>query len=221
MLQAKGWKIALAEVALFFLGAHMFRGTDDLSSLNYYWFCFTSLVGFWEYVYISNFNEVSAIAEKLVLEKKSVWFSDYPLYYINPYYFSILFYAEYAANADREYKSHRKYDYWSRLIESSHAMFCAGFCLASLFVARENLTASMMIGLIAMGAQFMNSYIYMAEYFMQCWTTTSPNYSSNSFPLGLWMLKRPFMWINAMWLFFPILICSAILKMQFIASEAL
>ncbi len=206
----KGFVVALLEITLFFLTSALARWyLDPLQSLGwimYYWFCFTILTGYWESVYITNFHSIAAYADQLVKNHESVWFLDYPISYVKPNLLARIFYAEYGANADREYKSHVKGDYWSRLIESSHALCCAAFCLASLVAVWFDQEKVYRIGLVGMGMQFMNSLLYMGEYFLQCKDKNSMNYDCSSFPLGKWMYHRIFMWINIFWLLFPTII---------------
>lgn len=197
---------------MFGLVSYLFRRNSaslgEMDPLMYYWFCFTTLTGFWESVYLTNYNEVAQYAAVLVETKKSVWTSLFPIGYVCPYHFSKIFYAEYGANADREYMSQRKGDYWSRLIESSHAVFCALFTSAALVNMwyTGNQYTTTLIGLMGMSSQFMNSLLYMGEYFLQCRDNSSPNFSCPNFPLGRWMYRRLFMWINLFWLLFPALI---------------
>ena len=123
-----------------------------------------------------------------------------------------IFYAEYGASADREYMSKRKGDYWSRLIESSHALYCATFCLAALIATIVDSGSdaepdhSVRLGMVGMGMQFMNSLLYMGQYFLQSRDKDSVNYADPAFPLGKWMDKRPFMWVNVFWMLFPTII---------------
>jgi hypothetical protein len=123
---------------------------------------------------------------------------------IIPSRFAQLFYAEYGAYADRKYMTRRRDDYWSRLIESSHAFCCAFFCLLALICMYNNDPYRFMICVTAgMASQFMNSLLYMGEYFQQCSDLDSPNYNSRRFPVGKWLLCRPFMWINIFWMLLP------------------
>ena len=55
-----------------------------------------------------------------------------------------------------------------------------------------------------MSSQFMNSLLYMSEYFVQTNDPNSVNYNTPKFPCGFALLKRPFMWINAAWLIMPV-----------------
>lgn len=213
----KGWQLALMEVSLFGLVAYGCRSMSshlsEMNALMYYWFCFTTLTGYWESVFISNYNDIAKYAAALVETKKSVWTSWFPITYVCPSYFSKIFYAEYGANADREYMSRRKGDFWARIVESSHALFCATFttaALATLLVTGDMATANS-IGLVAMAGQFMNSFLYMGQYCVACQNNSSPNFSCPDFPLGRWMCHRAFMWINILWLLCPAMICAQVI----------
>ena len=56
---------------------------------------------------------------------------------------------------------------------------------------------------VAMGTQFMNSYLYMFSYFIQEKEPTNINYNSSNFPSDRWLTDRPFMWVNIFWLIMP------------------
>ena len=205
----KGYMIAASEILLFFLTAYSVREYADLKKFDpvtYYWFCFTVLTGIWEYFYVTNFDKVVSFAKVLVERKETVWTMDFPGYYVLPNFMSKIFYAEYGANADREYMHKVKGDYWSRLVESSHAVCCALVCLTALLLTTVNPQKAVVCGAVAMGMQFMNSLLYMGEYFEQCQSIISVNYNSRFFPLGKWMSKRWFMWVNLPWLMFPSII---------------
>lgn len=206
----KGYIVALLEVLMFSVIATAVRtllpalGTCGL--VMYYWFTFTVLTGYWESVYVRNYDYVSDYADTLLVNKESVWTKDYPWYYIRPDLMARIFYAEYGASADREYMSKRKGDYWSRLIESSHALCCATLCLAALIATDVDAERSIRLGMVGMGMQFMNSLLYMGQYFLECRDKDSVNYADPAFPLGKWMINRWFMWVNAFWMLFPTII---------------
>lgn len=207
MLRIRGYTGALLELTLFFAAAYSCHTAQlqKMDTVSYYWFCFSVLTGIWEFFYLSNYQTVARYAQQLQIRHRYVWFMQYDLSMIMPWTFSKLFYAEYAAHADREYKSRTADDYWSRLVESSHALFCALNCLLSLVaLQRGSEHVSLCFALFGMGAQFMNSLLYMGEYFLQCLDVNSVNHISNSFPFGPWMCRRLFMWVNALWLIFPV-----------------
>ena len=72
------------------------------------------------------------MANTLILTHKHVWTSNYDLYYVLPWKLSEIFYSEYGAYADREYMFLG--DHWSRVIEGTHAFFCAGLSLTALIM---------------------------------------------------------------------------------------
>jgi hypothetical protein len=206
----KGYNIALLEILLFFVTAYTVRTyiTDlqQFGPVMYYWFCFTTLTGLWEVVFVVNYDTIATMAKNLVTMKKSVWTMNFPLYYVLPNRMAKIFYAEYGASADREYQSEKHGDYWSRLIESSHAFCCGAFCCAALVATSYDPERAFLLGMVGMGMQFMNSLLYMGEYFLQCRDKNSVNYDCMNFPLGKWMIKRWFMWVNACWMLFPTII---------------
>lgn len=206
----KGFVIALLELTLFFAGAATVREyVPELHVFNpfiYYWFCFTTLTGFWEFIYVTQYTKIARFAQSLVDKKDTVWTMDFPWWYICPVKISEIFYAEYAASADREYMSERRGDYWSRLIESSHAFCCGALCLASLVTTLVDPDKAFLIAMFSMGTQFMNSLLYMGQYLLQCKEKENPNYNCPAFPLGKWMCDRWFMWVNACWFLFPVII---------------
>lgn len=206
----KGYGVALIELMLFFVGATLARSyisqLQILSPLMYYWFCFTTLTGLWEYVFVTNYTVVVRYSRQLVANTKHVWDTEYPWFYIRPDLMAKIFYAEYGAWADREYMSTRKGDYWSRLIESSHALCCGAFCCATLLATMVDKEKAVRLGMVGMGMQFMNSLLYMGQYFLQCRHGDSPNYNNIEFPLGRWMSDRLFMWVNIFWMICPTII---------------
>jgi hypothetical protein len=80
----KGYMVALLEVMMFSVAATAVRvllpalGTCGL--VMYYWFAFTVLTGYWESVYVRNYDYVTDYADTLLENKESVWTKDYPLY---------------------------------------------------------------------------------------------------------------------------------------------
>ena len=85
----------------------------------------TILTGLWEFCFISNYKYVNLLSNEFLETKTHVWSSEYNLSYILPWKLSYIFYAEYGAYADREYMISK--DDWSRVIEGTHAIFCAFF----------------------------------------------------------------------------------------------
>lgn len=275
-----GWAIALMELVLYFLCALLVRSYfKTLDRVTYYWFGFTVLTGFWEFIYVTRYSVIEKSAAELIATKQHVWTNTYPVTTLLPARVAQLFYAEYGAYADREYMTKVTGDYWSRLIESSHALFCALSCLLCLSIVYfsrivsgvtqrsrvirdkvSHITAedddtrfiresqrnyqqrryrrdpfpcdpvpgtryadnntntpsaaitdehklprsALVIAAAGMGCQFMNSLLYMGEYFLQCGDKYSTNYVSRDFPIGPWMSARWFMWVNIAWLIFPV-----------------
>ncbi len=207
-MMIKGYTVALLVLVLFASVAFHIRGlVPDFMHMNnvlYYWFCFTVLTGVWEFFYVLLYKPIAVYAEKLKATETHVWTTDYPLKAILPHNTATLFYAEYGAHADREYMSSTRGDFWSRLIESSHALCCGLLCLGTLLsIYHDKVSAATWLAGAGMGAQFMNSLLYMGQYFLECGNVDSPNYNCPAFPLGKFMMKRWFMWVNLAWLLFP------------------
>lgn len=212
----KGYMIAALEILLFGVISHQIRATvpefSKYHALTYYWYCFTVLTGIWEFVFVTTYASVVALSQQLITQHKHVWTESYPLSTVLPTKLAHIFYAEYGAYADREYMSRSKGDFWSRLIESSHALCCASMTLTSLvLMAQGHTETAKLAGAMGMGCQFMNSLLYMGEYRLQTQDPHSCNADSGDFPLGKWMSKRPFMWVNAFWLLMPMSIGTLLL----------
>lgn len=202
---------AIIEISLWFLiSMSVRRASKTLMKMNgfaYYWITFIILTGFWEVIYITHGFEVNKLSEQLLETHSHVWFNQYDVSYVLPWKFSKIFYAEYGAYADREYMYFS--DGWSHLIEGSHMLFVSVFLIIALFCAlwngldSEHYTYSLAF---AMGTQFMNSLLYMGEYTIQTHMSDSVNYNTTSFPTGVAWSKRPFMYINFLWMILPALI---------------
>jgi len=201
-----GWFGAFLEVALFiFTFSHIVSFNEQLQKVDpfvSYWLGFTVLTGFWEVVYLSNRKEIDLYANYLIENKQTVWKNKYGLSMILPWNLSKLFYADYGAWADREYKTTK--DDWSSTIEGSHCLMCGFFSLLALWsvISCNYKNFGITLG-IAMGSQFMNSLVYMSEYCIQTHLKDNVNYNSAKFPTGNLLIKRPFMYINYFWLLFP------------------
>ena len=202
-----GIQIGLIEVILIFTGGYLLRKKHSslytINSVIYYWLIFTIVTGLlWETAYVYNFNSVTNYSQQLIKNNETVWTNKYNISYILPWRLSKIFYAEYGAWADREYMNIN--DDWSRVIESTHAIFCGIFALFAVinkinFYHNEYLITLM----ISMGSQLMNSILYLAEYFIQTKEPYSINYNSNAFPTGILLSKRKFMWVNIFWFIMP------------------
>ncbi len=202
----KGYIIGILEIIFFFIGSIFLRKNfNELQTINkatYYWVMMTILTGFWEIAYLSNFNNVSIMSQELIKNNEHTWTNNYDISYVLPWKLSKIFYAEYGAWADREYMGIS--DNWSKIIEGSHCTQCALFSLiAILFKLNKNHNNYLISLSVAMGTQFMNSFLYMYSYFIQEKTPSSINYITEEFPSDIWLIKRPFMWVNIFWLVMP------------------
>ena len=179
-----------------------FPRLQDINAISYYWFMITILTFIWEFSYIADYDEIEDYAETLIEKKEHVWTNHYDLSYVFPWKLARIFYAEYGAYADREYMSLN--NDWSKTIESSHAFFCGVFSLFALLlkVSGNNRSFDITLG-ISMGAQLMNSLLYMVEYYYQVQDIDNVNYPTDEFPCGFAYYKRPFMWVNIFWIVMP------------------
>lgn len=204
---ASGIVLAIIEVLLIFGSGFALRYSSSrlkqINPISYYWFILTIVTGFlWETSYLVNYNEVGNYSQELIDTNKTVWTEEYSLIYVFPNLFAYLFYSTYAAWADREYMSTT--DDWSRVVESSHAVFCGFFALLAIcYKMNGNQFEYILTMALSMGTQIMNSLLYMVEYFIQTTDPNNVNYNNPSFPTGVMLSGRPFMWINIFWLVLP------------------
>ena len=193
---------------------NIFKNIDVIS---YYWFILTIVTGFlWETTFVTAYKEVNQYSEHFIHSNSTVWTSYYTIDYLLPWKFSKIFYGDYGAYADREYMLGG--NDWSRFIESSHAIGAGLFAfLALLFkflsspnrknndinvlMANEN-RYLICVG-VSMGTQVMNSILYMVEYMNQTHDPDNVNYANSTFPAGILLYKRPFMWVNIFWTILP------------------
>lgn len=216
MLEVSGSLIGICEISiLIVLSSTLRKNTPTLKEINivsYLWFMATILTFIWEFFYIVNYTATSIYAQRLYNSSEHTWTNHYDLSYILPWKLSRIFYAEYAVYADREYCSFT--DDWSKTVESSHAIFCGLFSLgAVLSKIYKKEKSYLVLSSIAMGSQLMNSILYLVEYEIQTQDKNSINFNSESFPTGVLLSKRPFMWINILWIVLPFfsmfsLLCS-------------
>ena len=202
----KGYVIGILEILLYFIGSitllNLFPQLKKINKGTYFWVMMTILTGVWEIAYISNYMNVTKMSQELIQTNTHTWTNNYDISYVLPWKLSHVFYAEYGAWADREYMSHT--DDWSRIIEGSHCTQCALFSFIAISFKIIGYHNNYLIALsVAMGTQFMNSYLYMFSYFIQEKEPTNINYNSSSFPSDIWLTDRPFMWVNIFWLVMP------------------
>jgi hypothetical protein len=201
-------KGAIIVVIVFFVLATILRKEYQIYDINlttYYWLMFTVLTGIWELYYLINKRTVSKLSNMLIENNAHVWTQNYPIIMILPNYTSKIFYTEYAAWADRLYGTPR--NPWSLIIEGTHCFVCALFSAITILTsANGNYELSNATLYIAMTAQAMNSILYIVQYMIQTRQKDSPNYDSEDFPCGQYLLDRPFMWINIFWTLMPSLI---------------
>jgi len=209
-----GIELAIIEVGLIFMFSYTLKKNDkDLLELNnilFYWAFFTFVTGIWETAFLIQYNTTCNTAQKLLEDKSHVWTTKYDLTYIAPWKFSNIFYAEYGAYADREYMLVK--DDWSRVIEGSHAILCGIFAFLSIIFKIAEKKAHFYVSIsVCMGAQLMNSVLYMINYFHQMKDPTNVNYITQYFPAGTFLEKRPFMYINIFWTIMPLYIILILL----------
>jgi len=217
MIVINGIEIAIVNLLIYGIVSYAFRKhfrqLQTINIISYYWFTFTILTGFWEFIFVTNYKCVSSQAMNLITNQEHAWTKYYPLSYITPWKMSEIFYAEYGAWADREYMTTS--DDWSRVIESSHAFFCGLFSMGALFykvVSKQNEEFLILMS-VSMGAQLMNSILYIFNYIYQTHQVYSVNYNTASFPTGTGLIYRPFMYINLFWTLMPtITLCEYIWK---------
>ena len=202
----KGYIIGILEITLYFIGSIFIRKSfhqlQDINKLTYFWVMLTILTGLWEFYYLTNYDNVINYSQQLINNTEHVWTNDYNISYVLPWKLSYIFYGEYGAWADREYMS--SIDKWSRTIEGSHCTQCALFSfLAIIFKIFSNHNNYLICLSVSMGTQFMNSLLYMVCYFIQEKEPSNVNYPSEDFPTDMWLIKRPFMWVNIFWLVMP------------------
>ena len=175
---------------------------QNMDNVMYYWFCLTILTGIWEISFIMNYEDCVNNSLDLIMKKEHVWFNKYTLDNLLPWKLSKIFYSEYGAWADREYMT--SVNYWSRLIEGSHAFLCglvALHCMLDITEGEEK--TFLILAALSMGTQLMNSILYMGEYFIQTRDQRSVNYNSAIFPIGILLTNRGFMYVNILWTIMP------------------
>ena len=229
-----GISLALIEVSLIFLLGFKIKCLPKfkkIDTISYYWLLFTSITGIWELSFLINYNLTCNEAHKLLKNNEHVWTNNYSLINIIPNKFSILFYSEYGAYADREYM--KLNDNWSRIIEGSHLIFCGlGSLLSLIFYKSKNQMNhfyknkefeyqetinyySLIFVSSSMSSQAMNSILYMVNYFHQTHDSLNPNYNTTEFPIGLFFNKRPFMYVNILWTIMPLYVLRTLILKKY------
>ena len=216
-MKITGVTAAIIELIIYFYISHHLRNNYNytgIDTLSYYWITFTILTGLWETTYLLRRNSVIDTSKQLIKNREHVWTNKYPISVIIPKNFSKIFYSEYGAWADREYMTNT--NKWSAFVEGSHCLFCAGLSLVSLIYYYYGNNLNFYIALsTAMGNQFMNSVLYLAEYTIQVRDPNSLNFNTDKFPTGVMLLKRPFMWINILWIVMPVYIVLKLLHTNY------
>ena len=201
-----GLWIAIIEVLMYIGTSYFIKkkfNFNNMDNMTYYWLTFTILTGIWEITYLLHQTNIIKNANNLIKNNEHVWTKKYPLSSIIPKNFSKLFYSEYSAWADREYKS--KYKYLTMFIPK--CLFCSLLSLISLVSYYNGSMNNFYIALgISMGNQLMNSLLYIFQYTIQIHNPNSLNYITDNFPKGTLLIKRPFILINLAWIIIPIYI---------------
>ena len=202
-----GFILAIIEVSIVFNLGYILKSRIKyvgLNNITYYWLFFTFITGIWEFSFLINYESTCNIANNLLENNQHVWRNQYKLIEIIPWKFAQLFYAEYGAYADREYMI--VHNNWSRIIEGTHLIFCGlGSALALLTYNKKKSISDLFIS-SSMSAQAMNSILYIVNYFHETRDPLNPNYNSTSFPTGIILNDRPFMYINILWTIMPLYI---------------
>jgi len=173
-----------------------------LNSILFYWTFFTFCKTNKKNSVFNSIQHNMLYSKRIIINKKSVWTNKYDISYILPWNFSNIFYAEYGAYADREYMQIT--DNWSRIIEGSHAIMCGIFALLSIIFKIIGKEPHFYFSIsVCMGAQLMNSVLYMINYFHQMYDPSNVNFITPYFPAGTFLEKRPFMYINILWTILP------------------
>jgi hypothetical protein len=207
MFKVKGYIIGIIEILLFLYGSETLRKyyypLGNIDTITYFWIMMTILTMYWECAFICQYDYVADLSNQYIVENKNVWESSFDLSFIIPWKLSPIFYADYAAYADREYMLKNRD--WSRIIEGTHAIFCGLFSTMAIINKKRNLHNKFLITLaVSMGSQLMNSILYMCSYFIELNEPYSINYNSEEFPAGYMLYKRPFMWVNIFWTVMPV-----------------
>ena len=203
-----GFVLALINILIFGITSFLIKKNyfKNMYYIQYFWITFTVLTGIWEFFFITNYKSTHSYSITLLQTNSHVWFNKYDISYLLPWNFSKIFYAEYGAYADKLYMAQK--GIWSRIIESTHSLFCGLFSFICLMYYKNEKTNTLnnkyvLAMAVAMGSQLMNSILYIGEYLIQINDVHSINYNTYSFPTGFALSKRPFMYINIFWTIMP------------------
>lgn len=212
-MKITGISLAIIEISLFFLFIYQLRKSlglfHNVNDISYFWIMFTIMTGIWEFFYLNNRPNVKQLSSNLIKNKSHVWTNKYSLKNLLPHHFSNLFYAEYASYADREYMDLD--DIWSLEIEGSHCILCGFINLVALLFNLLNIKVYLLLIIISMSGQLMNSLLYCGQYLIEIKNINSVNYPTLNFPTGRYLLKRPFIYINVFWTIMPIYVLISII----------
>ena len=207
VVQITGIQGALLELGLFFICASALKAyfNIQMNYIPFYWLSFTVLTGIWELTYVTCKSEVSDMAEELLRQGEHVWGKTYNLRMILPHNLAKVFYAEYAAYADRLYMCvEGSWNKWSIFVEGTHCLLCglSAFLMFFAYIVLDNSKLFDQFFTMSMGFQMMNSILYMSAYSIQMQDNNSVNYVTDKFPKK----GRTFMLINIFWTLMPLLL---------------
>jgi len=210
-----GWFIALSELSIVALGTAIIKNSyfKKFKTVPYYWLAFTMMTGVWEMSYVLDYDKTCNYSNELINTNRHTWENVYDISYLLPTKFSKIFYGEYGAYADRYYMDLTTT--WSRTIETTHLVLCSLFSLLTFIFYKMGHTDKFICSYcIAMGGQLMNSILYMVNYFIQITDSNTVNYNTAEFPTGKFLSKRPFIYINVLWLIMPSILIYDILEIK-------
>jgi hypothetical protein len=205
-----GIYLAIIELSIIFLSGHYYKKISNFRGdiISFFWLYFTFFTGIWEFSYLLFYNKTCEEANILLESKEHVWTNRYSIINIIPPLFSVIFYSEYGAYADREYMLPD--NNWSRTIEGTHCIFCGAGALLALYYIKHKYYF-VIFSMLAMSSQVMNSILYIVNYFHQTRDPDNPNFNTTQFPTGTILNDRPFMYINILWTIMPIYVIFKLL----------
>ncbi len=202
MIQLYGFELCIIELIIamvIFNNIYSIINFIDLPKFVFYWIAFSILVCIYEIAYLYNFKNITRNAKALIKTKNSIWFEKYDISKLLPWKFAKLFYTDYIANSDREYiNNNTKY---GKIIESTHLFICGGLYLLALIMnIYGNINKFKTLLFMSFGAQIMNIIMYTLFLYFQIHNKFSSNYASKRFPIGRYYEKRPFTYINIIYI---------------------